>query len=118
MVVVELVNIDQPALDLELVPELLEPEQEFDLQGPEPDFELQDPEPDLQDLYCIYNLILDIWISGIRGIWSIHLDLNISEPFLTLSVQIFRIYISIYQSSLQVKFTQQLSLNKPKSVPL
>ena len=50
MVVVELVKFDQPAWDLELVHELLEPEQEFDLQGPEPDFELLDPEPDLQDL--------------------------------------------------------------------
>ena len=50
MVVVELVNLDLPAWDLELVPELLEPEQEFDLQGPGPDFELQDPKPDLQDL--------------------------------------------------------------------
>ena len=50
MGVVELVNFDQPAWDLELVPELLEPEQEFELQGPEPDFEPQDPEPDLWDL--------------------------------------------------------------------
>ena len=43
VVVVELVNFDQPVWDLELVPELLESEQEFDLQGPEPDFELQGP---------------------------------------------------------------------------
>ena len=50
MVVDELVNFEQPAWDLELVPELLQSEQEFELQGPEPDFELQDPEPDLQDL--------------------------------------------------------------------
>ena len=48
VVVVELVNFDLPALDLELV--LLESEQEFDLQGPEPDLELRDPEPDLWDL--------------------------------------------------------------------
>ena len=50
VVVAKLVNFDQPVWDLELVPELLELEQEFDLQGPEPDFELQDPEPDWQDL--------------------------------------------------------------------
>ena len=50
VVVVELVNFDQPPQDFELVPELLEPEQEFDLQGPEPDFELLDPKPDLWDL--------------------------------------------------------------------
>ena len=50
MVVVELVNFDQPVWDLELIPELLESEQEFDLQGPESNFELQDPEPDLWDL--------------------------------------------------------------------
>ena len=45
-----MVYFDLPALDLELVPELLEPEQEFELQEPEPDFKLWDPEPDLQDL--------------------------------------------------------------------
>ena len=50
MVVVELVNFDQPVWDLELVPELLESKQGFDLQEPEPNFELQDPVPDLQDL--------------------------------------------------------------------
>ena len=49
MVVVELVDFEQPVQDLVLVPELLELEQVFDLQGPEPDFELQDPEPDLWD---------------------------------------------------------------------
>ena len=48
--VVELVNFDLPALDLELVPELREPEQEFELQEPEPDFKLQDPELDLWEL--------------------------------------------------------------------
>ena len=50
MVLAELVNFDQPVWDLELAPELLELEQEFDLWGPEPDFELQDPKPDLWDL--------------------------------------------------------------------
>ena len=74
MVVVELVNFEQLAQDLELVPELLEPEQEFDLQGPGPDFELHWTLSLIcGTLYCIYDLILGIWISGIRGIWNIHL---------------------------------------------
>ena len=79
MVVVELVNFDLPALDLELVPELLEPEQEFELQEPEPDFELQNPELDLWTLYYINILILGIWINRIRSIWSIHLNICLNS---------------------------------------
>ena len=59
MVVVELVNFNQPVWDLELEFEQQGLEWEFVLQGPEPDFDLQDPElgfelldpgPDLWDL--------------------------------------------------------------------
>ena len=47
-------------------------------------------------LYCIYNLILSIWISWIRGIWSIHPELNISELFLTSNVSNFHVFIKFY----------------------
>ena len=48
-------------------------------------------------LYHIHKLILSIWISWIRGIWSIHPNLNISELFLTLSCLYFEsMYIKIY----------------------
>ena len=102
VVVTELVYSDQPVQDPELEFEQQELEWEFDLQGPEPDFDLQTLKWVLncrtlslicRTLHCIYDLILSIWISWIRGIWSIHPDLNISELFLTLNVSIFHVFI-------------------------
>ena len=129
MVVAGWVYFDQLDQDLELKFELQDLELEFDLQGLEPDFdlwepelgfELWNPEPDsvLWDpvldcgtLHSIHKLILSIWISGIRGIWSIHPNLNISEHFPYLKCANFPyMYIKLYPSSLQVNSTQQLLL--------
>ena len=108
-------------------------EQEFELQDLElgselqelvPDFDLQDPELVLNcrtlswilysgtlylicgTLYHIHKLILSIWIRWIRGIWSIHPDLNISEHFPYLKcANLPYMYTNLYPS-LQVKSTQ------------
>ena len=106
-----LVYFDQFEPDLELEFELQDLGLEFELQDPELGFELGDPEPDLWDLVLHHNLTLSIWIGGIRDIWSIHPDLNISEPFPYLKCANFPyMYITLYPSSLQVKSIQQLSL--------
>ena len=55
----------------------LELEGGFELPVLGPDFELQDLELDLWDLYCIHKLILNIRISWIRGVWSVHLFSNL-----------------------------------------
>ena len=57
-------------------------------------------------LYHIHKLILNIWISWIRGIWSIHPNPNISECFPYLKCAFFLcIYTKLYPSSVQVKST-------------